>query len=140
MFIACGGCVTYSPDHATDGQRMTDLLDALIQAALEVRQFVTVYDDAVTMPGRRPDVDADGTGRTGTRDPGRPTEATALDGRRSALTAELKNGADWLAYAVAATRGVSASMDRALARWEGEDATLQSPGGSIDHHHGAAGH
>jgi hypothetical protein len=37
--------------------------------------------------------------------------------------------------------GVSASMDRALARWEGEDATLQPPGGvTVDHHYGPAGH
>lgn len=119
---------------------MTDLVRALIQAAREVEQFVTAYGDAVTMPGRRPDVDADGTGRTPTTGPSRPTEATALDERRLALLAELKTGAEWLAYAVAATRGVSASMDRALALWEGEDATLQPPGGSIDHHHGATGH
>lgn len=118
---------------------MTDLIEALIQAAREVRQFVSAYDDAVTMPGRRPDVDADGTGRTATTGPSRPTEATALDGRRLALRTELKNGADWLAYAVAATRGVSASMDRALTHWEGEDVTLQLPGGQLDHHDGAAG-
>ncbi|WP_133169205.1 DUF7169 domain-containing protein [Streptomyces sp. MH60] len=119
---------------------MSELIDALIQAALEVRQFVTVYDDAADMPGRRPDVDADGTGRMATRDPGRPTEATALDERRTALQAELKNGAEWLAYAVAATRGVSASMDRALLQWEGEDTALHFPGGTtIDHRNGAAG-
>ncbi len=119
---------------------MIDLIAALIQAVREVEQFVSAYDDAVTMPGRRPDVDADGTGRTPTTGPSRPTEATALDERRLALQTELKNGAEWLAYAVAATRGVSASMDRALARWEGEDTFLQPPGGvGIDHHHGAAG-
>lgn len=119
---------------------MSDLIDALIQAAHEVRGFVTIYDDAATMPGQRPDVDADGTGRRAASGPGRPTEAAALDGRRAALQTELKTGAEWLAYAVAATRGVSASMDRALSRWEGEDTALQLPGGTIDHHNGAAGH
>lgn len=101
---------------------MTEFLNALDSASAELRQLVSAYGDAVTMPGRRPDVDADGTGRQATHGPSRPTERTALDPGRTALQAELKNGAAWLPYAIAAVRGVSASMDRALARWEGEDA------------------
>lgn len=73
------------------------------------------------MPGRVPDVDADGTGRQATHGPSRPTELTALDERREALARELKTGAAQLPYALAYVRGVSASMDRALSRWEGED-------------------
>jgi hypothetical protein len=137
--IARGGWVTYSPDHAENAARMVGFLDTIEQSVSEIRQFVIAFGDAATMPGRTPDVDADGTGRRATSGPTRPTEATALDGRRAALQEELKNGAKWLPYAVAAIQGVSASMDRALARWEGEDATLQLPGGSVDHHHGAAG-
>lgn len=120
--------MTYSPDHVADGQRMTDLLDALEQAASEVRQFVNAYDDAVTMPARRgTGVDADG-GRQAKSGPSRPVEALALDESRAALHAELKNGVRWLPYAVAAVRGVSASMDRALALWEGEEPVLSPPG------------
>lgn len=133
--------MTYSPDHVADGQRMTELLDALERAAIEVRQFVSAYDDAVTMPGRRrPGVDADGTGRQATHGPSRPVEVLALDECRAALQAELKNGAVWLTYATAAVRGVSASMDRALAKWEGEDEVHEDPGGFLDHHNGAAEH
>lgn len=118
---------------------MIDLLDALEREMTELRQFVTAYDDAVAMPGRVPDVDADGTGRQATHGPSRPTEATALDGRRVALQAELKIGASQLPYAVAIVRGVTASMDRALARWEGEDAAISGQGDEqIDHHHGSA--
>jgi hypothetical protein len=100
---------------------MTELLDALDRVSAEVRQFVNAYGDAVTMPGRRPDVDADGTGRQATHGPSRPTELVALDPGRAALRAELNTGAKWLPYAIAAVQGVAASMDRALARWEGED-------------------
>lgn len=108
---------------------MTELLDSLVQAADEVRQFLTAYGDAVTMPGRRRSgVDADGTGRQATHGPSRPTEVTALDECRNALLAELKTGASHLPYAVAVVQGVAASMDRMLARWEGEDATLHLPG------------
>ncbi|MFG3014352.1 hypothetical protein ACGFZB_28815 [Streptomyces cinerochromogenes] len=119
---------------------MIELLDALENAAREVRQFVIAYGDAVTMPARRQaGVDADG-GRPSGHGISRPTETTALDSRRMALHAELKTGAQWLAYSVAATRGVSASMDRALSRWEGEDASPIYQGDTVDHHHGAAGH
>lgn len=116
--------MTYSPDHAENAARMVCFLDALERAVTEIRQFVTAYGDAVTMPGRRrPGVDADGTGRQATHGPNRPTEDTAICERRGALQAELKNGADQLPYAIAVVRGVSASMDRALAHWEGEDAS-----------------
>jgi hypothetical protein len=133
--------VTYSPDHVADGTQMIALLDALERDLGELRQMLTAYDDAVTMPGRRRlGVDADGTGRQATHGPSRPTEATALDECRAALQAELKNGVRWLPYAVAAVRGVTASMDRALSSWEGEDSVLQLPGGLVDHSDGAARH
>lgn len=110
---------------------MTDFLDALQRDLDELRQLVTAYDDAVTMPGRRRSgVDADGTGRQAAHGPSRPTEAVALDERRSDLHEELKNGVVWLPYAIAAVRGVSASMDRALTRWEGEDTTPAAPWGT----------
>jgi hypothetical protein len=106
---------------------MTALLGVLQQDMEEVRHLLTVYDDAVTMPGRRqPGVDADG-GRQATHGPSRPTEACALDERRTALHAELKIGALWLPRAIAIVRGVAASMDRALANWEGADPV---PGGA----------
>lgn len=120
---------------------MIELLDALERSATELRQFVSAYGDAVTMPGRRrPGVDADGTGRQAMHGPSRPVEALALDESRAALLAELKSGALQLPYAVAVVQGVSASMDRALARWEGEEATPAPQGGMVlDHHHGASG-
>jgi hypothetical protein len=113
---------------------MIDLLDALQRDMDELSQFLNAYDDAIAMPGRRQSgMDADG-GRQATHGPNRPTEATALDERRTALRAELKNGAAWLPRAVAIVRGVTASMDRALALWEGEE-TVEVPGGlSSDHH------
>jgi hypothetical protein len=114
--------VTYSPDHAKEAVRLTRFLDEIDQAVSEIRQFVSAYGDAVTMPGRRrPGVDADGTGRQATHGPSRPTEDAAICERRAALYDELNNGARWLPYAAAAVRGVSASMDRALSDWEGED-------------------
>lgn len=112
--------MTYSLEQIADGQRMTQVL-ARLQADLDaLRHMLTVYEDAVTMPGRRPDVDADGTGRRGTSGPSRPTERTALDHDRVALQQQLKTGADHIVYATAYVRGVTASMDRALSRWEGE--------------------
>lgn len=115
---------------------MIDLLDALEHSAIELRQFVTAYGDAVTLPGRGPDADT-GSGPAPSG-PSRPTERAALDERRLALLDELKSGAAHLPYAVAVVRGITASMDRALSRWEGEDSVLQLPGGTLDHHHGAA--
>ncbi|MFD9442110.1 hypothetical protein [Streptomyces sp. NPDC060001] len=122
--------MTYSPDHVADGQQMIALLNTLQRDLNELRQMVTAYGDAVTMPGRRPDVDADGTGRQATHGPSRPTEATALDERRAVLQRELNNGAAWLPHAIAMVRGVSASMDRALSSWEGEDSIPQIPRGT----------
>ncbi|MGW1268154.1 DUF7169 domain-containing protein [Streptomyces sp. NPDC002491] len=130
--------MTYSPDHANEAARMVRFLEDIDQAVIEIRQFVSAYGDAVTMPGRRrPGVDADELGRQATHGPSRPTEVTALDECRTALHAELKNGARWLPYALATLRGVSASMDRALALWEGEG-TVTALGDTIDHRHGAA--
>lgn len=132
--------MTYSPDHVADGERMTELLATLERDVMEVRQFAIAYDDAVTMPARRRSgVDADG-GRQAATGISRPTERTALDESRSALVDELKNGAAQLAYAVAVVRGVSASMDRALAHWEGEDAAPAHLGELVDHRNRAAGH
>lgn len=113
--------MTYSPDHIADGQRMIELADSLDQDLTELRQMIAAYSDAVDMPGRVPDVDADGTGRQATHGPSRPTERIALDERRLSLLEELHRGAAVLPYAVAHVRGIVASMDRALALWEGEE-------------------
>ncbi|MEV7425205.1 hypothetical protein [Streptomyces sp. NPDC091212] len=104
------------------------LLSSLDSELSEVRRLLDIYDDAVTMPGRRPDVDADGTGRRASSGPSRPTEIAALDEARDALLSELHTGARQVAYAVAYVRGVAASMDRALLRWEGEDEVLDHRG------------
>jgi hypothetical protein len=117
---------------------MTDLVKALESALTELRHMVSVYDDAVTMPGRRPDTDPDGTGRQATHGPSRPTELTALDPAREALARELNRGAAQLPYAIAVVRGVTASMDRALFLWEGEDEYAIPGGCRSDHHDRAA--
>ena len=120
--------MTYSPDHVADGQRLIEFVAALDRGLIELRQMVSVYDEAVTMPGRRRSgVDADG-GRQATHGPSRPTEVVALDGRRHGLQEELKRGVLWLPRAIAIVQGVTASMDRALARWEGEDTVEGSRG------------
>ncbi|MEV4939612.1 DUF7169 domain-containing protein [Streptomyces zaomyceticus] len=100
---------------------MIELADGLDRDLAELRQILAAYGDAVTMPGRVLDVDADGTGRQATHGPSRPTERIALDDRRLALLEEMHRGAVRLPYAVAEVRGIVASMDRALARWEGEE-------------------
>lgn len=128
--------MTYSPNHVADGQHLTDLLDTLERDLIEIRQMVSVYEDAVSMPGRRPEVDPDGTGRRMTADPSRPTENIALDGARAALLEQLETGAKDVAYAIAYVRGTIASMDRTLARWEGEEA-VHIPGGCNVRTHGA---
>ncbi|WP_456339952.1 DUF7169 domain-containing protein [Streptomyces scabiei] len=121
--------MTYSPDHVANGHRLTELIDTLERDLIELRHWVSVYGDAVTMPGRRRSgVDADGTGRQATHGPSRPTEATALNEQRLALQRELKNGAAWLPRAIAIVRGATASMDRALSRWEGDDTAPGSQG------------
>lgn len=130
--------MTYSLDHVADGQRLAKLLDSLESDLSELRRMVAIYDEAVTMPGRRqPGVDADGTGRQATHGPSRPTERTALDEAREALQRELKSGATYIPYAIAYVRGVTASMDRALSSWEGEDDSTLT-GGIRDHSDRAA--
>ncbi|MGW0468285.1 DUF7169 domain-containing protein [Streptomyces sp. NPDC003027] len=108
---------------------MNQLLDTLEHDVSELRQMVSIYEDAVTMPGRVPDVDVDGTGRQATHGPSRPTERIALDDQREALQRELNSGATHLPYAAAVVRGVIASMDRALSRWEGEGEVRERIGG-----------
>ncbi|MFD6361239.1 hypothetical protein ACFWFX_15480 [Streptomyces roseolus] len=112
--------MTYSR-HIDNGRRTGELADQLSTHLIELRQMMFAVDDAVTMPGRVPDVDADGTGRQATHGPSRPTERIALDDRRLALAEELNRAAACLPYAVAVVRGIVASMDRALAAWEGEE-------------------
>ncbi|GFN00764.1 hypothetical protein Sfulv_55740 [Streptomyces fulvorobeus] len=114
--------MTYSPNHIADGQHLTHLMDTLERDLIELRQLSAICGDAVTMPGRRPEVDADGTGRAASSDPGRPTESIALDSAREALRDQLEIGISYATYAIAYVRGATASMDRALSRWEGEDA------------------
>jgi hypothetical protein len=135
--------VTYSPFHVADGQHLINLLDTLERDLIELRQMASIYDDAVTMPGRRPDVDPDGTGRKATTDPSRPTENIALDSAREALWKQLEIGISHTTYAIAYVRGATASMDRALAHWEGEE--VHVPGGCSERtdrtalHSGAVG-
>ncbi|WP_420705681.1 DUF7169 domain-containing protein [Streptomyces sp. NRRL F-5630] len=120
--------MTYLSDPSTTEQRLSDLVTALQEAVDEVRQMVVIYSDAVHMPGLGPEQDPDGTGRKATTGPSRPTERTALDERRQALRDELNKGASQLPYAIAVVRGVAASMDRALACWEGEVPAISGDG------------
>lgn len=120
--------MTYSPEHVADGQRMIELADALERDLNELRHMLSIYDDAVTMQGRHPAADAGADGRKGTTGPSRPTESTALDPDREALKQELKIGVAHVLHALVIVRGVTASMDRALLRWEGEDADQFSRG------------
>lgn len=131
--------MTYSPDHVADGQHLIELLNTLDRDVSELRRMVSIYDDAATMPARRQAGMDAGEGRQ-TACVSRPTEATALDGRRLDLQSELKNGAHWIPQAIAVIRGVTASMDRALTRWEGEDTDLGTQGEVRDHRDGTAGH
>ncbi|MEU8840278.1 hypothetical protein AB0D97_14255 [Streptomyces roseus] len=126
--IARPQSVTYSSEHAS-GQRLSQLISRLQEAADELRQMSAAYDDALTARGRFPTAGQDETGRSATRGPSRPTEDIALDAARQALTEELKIGAEYLPTAIAYVLGVTASMDRALARWEGEDASDFVPRG-----------
>lgn len=113
--------MTYSPAITTEETHLYDLIDALDRAVSDLRRMMSIYDDALTMPGRTPDVDPDGTGRRATSGPSRPTERTALDDDRTRLAAQVKNGIPHIASATAHVRGVVAAMDRALAVWEGEE-------------------
>ncbi|WP_437109707.1 DUF7169 domain-containing protein [Streptomyces scopuliridis] len=128
MAIARGGLVTYSSEHVAYGQRLTQYLDTLQRDLNELRQMVSVLDDALTVPGRHPGADGDGAGRQATHGPSRPTERLALDQARECLQRELNNGASYIRYAIAYVRGVTASMDRSLSQWEGEDSALDSGG------------
>ncbi|WP_435865163.1 DUF7169 domain-containing protein [Streptomyces spectabilis] len=130
--------MTYSLDHIAAGKRTEALLTALNLATDDLRQLVSALGEASTMPSRMPDVDTDG--RHATRQPSRPTETTALDGKRAALCTELNSADATLPRVIAIVRGLSASMDRALARWEGEEPVLHHSGGPDDHSDGAAGH
>lgn len=113
--------MTYGSQQVADEQQMTQLLEVLQEDLNEARHMLSIYADAVQMPGRNPNAGADDMGRKATTDPGRPTENTALDESRGDLQAELKAGAPYLIQAIALVRGTTASMDRALSRWEGED-------------------
>lgn len=130
--------MTYSPDSVAQGRdRLERLVDALQRDVDDLRRMASVCGDALTMPGRVPDVDPDGTGRRASHGPSRPTERTALDDTRAALRNELDSGAAQLPYAVAVVRGVTASLDRALARWEGEGPVYDT-GGIRGHDHWTA--
>ncbi|MFB7919361.1 hypothetical protein [Streptomyces sp. NPDC056061] len=112
---------------------MTALATALERELAELRQMISIFDDAVTMPGRIPDVDPDGTGRQATHDPSRPTERTALDQRRVELVDTLKIGTEYVTCALAYVRGTTAAMDRSLAAWEGEEPILSTGENRNDH-------
>jgi hypothetical protein len=118
--IAPQQSVTYLFDHANE-HRLSQLINRLQEAIDELRQLSAAYDDATTARSRNPRTAPDETGRSATRGPARPTEDIALDDARQALHDELKIGAHYVASATAYVLGVTASMDRALARWEGEE-------------------
>lgn len=125
--IAPQQSVTYLDDHASE-HPLSQLISRLQDAVDELRQMSAAYDDATTARSRNPRAAPDETGRSATRGPSRPTEDIALDDARQALHNELKIGASYLPAAIAYVLGVTASMDRALARWEGE--AVQVPRGS----------
>nr|WSW58455.1 hypothetical protein OG513_07600 [Streptomyces sp. NBC_00998] len=113
--------VTYRSEHASEHQ-LSQLINRLQEAVDELRQMTAAYEDATTARSRNPRAAPDETGRSATRGPSRPTEDIALDDARQALHDELKIGAAYLPAAIAYVLGVTASMDRTLARWEGESA------------------
>ncbi|MEV6684412.1 hypothetical protein AB0N28_03550 [Streptomyces sp. NPDC051130] len=119
--IASQQSVTYRFDHASEHQ-LSQLIERLQEALDELRQMSAAYSDATTARSRNPRSAPDETGRSATRGPSRPTEDIALDDARQALHDELKIGARYLPAAIAYVLGVTASMDRALSRWEGEGA------------------
>lgn len=118
--------MTYSLEHVKEVQHLTTLVDALSRDLAGIRHLLNIYDDAVTMPGRTPDMDADGTGRKADSGPSRPTERVALDEARTALQHELDTGIEHLTRARAYVLGTTAAMDRALAFWEGEEPVLST--------------
>lgn len=121
--------MTYSPIHVADGHRLAHLLDTLQRDLDELRQMVSIFEDAVTNAARRPTHE----GRRSTAGPSRPTEDTAMDDSRIALQDQMKTGTTYVTQAIAYVRGVTAAMDRALSRWEGEDED-QTPGCNESHY------
>lgn len=135
-----GEPVTYSSDHVTDDQRLTALLDTLIQDVSELRHMLIIYGDVMDLPGRRPAADPDRTGRQATHVPSRPTEDIALDESRQLLRLAVQTGVRSTARAIALVRGTSAEMDRALGKWEGDvSADHGDNGGLHGCAHGTAG-
>ncbi|MFD5198852.1 hypothetical protein ACFWM7_01515 [Streptomyces sp. NPDC058375] len=118
--------MTYSSEHVEEVQHLTTLADEIRCDLAEMDRLLSIYDDAVTMPGRTPDMDADGTGRKASTGPSRPTERVALDEARTALQHELATGIEYLTRARAYVLGTTAAMDRALLRWEGEEPVLST--------------
>lgn len=122
--------MTYSPDHSTDGQQLAQLMGTLTSDLAEMGQLLSVAQEIHLLPGRRPDVDPDETGRRATAGPSRPTEATALDEARLLVDHELKTGTAHLIQAIALVRGITAALDRAISWWEGEPVAMD--GGADD--------
>ncbi|WP_455432580.1 DUF7169 domain-containing protein [Streptomyces sioyaensis] len=116
--------MTYSPDHGTDGQQLVRLLDFLTSDLAEMEQLLSVAEEIRLLPGCRPDVDPDETGRRATAGPSRPTEQAALDEARLLVAHELNTGTAHLIQAIALVRGTTAALDRAISRWEGEPVTM----------------
>ncbi|GAA1064727.1 DUF7169 domain-containing protein [Streptomyces asiaticus] len=125
--------MTYSPNHATDGHQLSHLVTRLKDAVDELEQMVIACGDTLYLPSRRPHADPDGTGRQATREPSRPTEDTALDGARLRMHREHDIGTTYITHALAYVMGVTAALDRALSRWEGQAPLTNSYGGDIDH-------
>ncbi|BDM70562.1 hypothetical protein HEK616_40490 [Streptomyces nigrescens] len=112
--------MTYSPDHCTDATTLQLLADRLAADLAEMQRLMSICQEIQYTPGLRPDVDPDGTGRTATRGPGRPTEDIALNGARLRVQHELTTAQQHLTSVIALVRGVTAALDRALSQWEGE--------------------
>ncbi|WP_456293865.1 DUF7169 domain-containing protein [Streptomyces lydicus] len=131
--------MTYSPDHCTDATALQLPADRLAADLAEMMRLLTICQEIQYMPGLRPDVDPDGTGRMATRGPGRPTEDAALNGARLRVVNELNTAQKHLTSVIALVRGVTAALDRALSDWEGEPPA--SHGGHHDQRtHWTTGH
>lgn len=125
--------MTYSLGHVRNDQRLIALLDTLDRDVSGIRRLLDICDDVMDLPGRRPPVDPDRTGRQATHGPSRPTEVTALDPARALLTAAVEQGVTRVARATALVRGTAEELDQALAIWEGLDA------GGVRGTHGCTG-
>lgn len=130
--------MTYSPNHVADGHQLSHLVARLRDAVDELDRMVYVCADTLNLPGMTPLSDPDGTGRQATRGPSRPTEDTAMDPARIQMVAEHHIGTTYIIHAIAYVMGVTAALDRALSRWEGEAPPSSTHGGDIDHPNGAA--